>query len=96
MFPWVQWYCAISHLRPAFSHHATFVWLIVCVAGLSVRSDNLGVSSIVRALSLDGDRTYASLLRNSHSKVIVLRVLRTTWVRVVLGIFSERIERVNG
>lgn len=96
MFLWTQWYSAISLLRPAFSHNATFVWFIVCVAGLSVRSDNLGVSSIVRALSLDGNRDYFSLLRNIHSDAIDLTLLRTTWTWVVLKIFGDRIERVNG
>jgi hypothetical protein len=96
MFLWTQWYSAISLLRPAFSHNATFVWFIVCVAGLSVRSDNLGVSSIVRALSLDGDRDYFSLLRNIHSDAIDLTKLRSAWTQVVLKIFGDRIERVNG
>ncbi|ASJ73892.1 hypothetical protein [Granulosicoccus antarcticus] len=96
MFLWTQWYSAIGQLRPAFSHHAAFVWFVVCVAGLSIRSDNLGVSSIVRALSLDGDRAYASLLRNIHSKAIDLSVLRSTWMKVVLRVFGDRIERVNG
>ena len=95
MFLWTQWYSAISLLRPAFSHNATFVWFVVCAAGLSVRSDNLGVSSIVRALSLDGKRDYYSLLRNIHSEAINLDLLRSTWTRVVLKIFGDRIERVN-
>ena len=96
MFLWTQWYLAISQLRPAFSHQATFLWFIVCVVGLSVRSDNLGGSSIVRALSLDGDRAYAALLRNIHSKAIDLPVLRKTWMKLVLGIFGDRIEPING
>ena len=95
MFLWTQWYSAISLLRPAFSHNTTFVWFVVCAAGLSVRSDNLGVSSIVRALSLDGKRDYYSLLRNIHSEAIDLDLLRSTCTRVVLKIFGDRIERIN-
>jgi len=95
MFLWTQWYSAISLLRPAFSHNATFVWFVVCIAGLSIRSENLDVISIVRALSLDGKRDYYSLLRNIHSQAIDLSLLRATWTRVVLKIFGDRIERVN-
>ena len=50
---WMHWYQAIAALRPAFSRQQTFLWFVVCVAGMSVRSDNLGVSSIVRALALN-------------------------------------------
>lgn len=96
MYLWTQWYSAITLLRPAFSRQATFLWFIVCVAGMSVRSDNLGVSSIVRALSLDPDRCYFSLLRNCHSAGIDLPALSATWTRVVLTLFGRRIERVNG
>lgn len=52
---WRHWYQAIAALRPAFSRQQTFMWFAVCVAGMSVRTDNLGVSSIVRALALKDD-----------------------------------------
>jgi hypothetical protein len=51
---WLYWWDVISLLQPAFSRWRTFVWFTVCVAGLSVRTDKLGVTSIVRALGLDG------------------------------------------
>lgn len=35
-------------------------------------------------------------LRNIHSKAIYLSVLRSTWMKVVLRVFGDRIERVNG
>ena len=37
-------------LRPAFSRQRTFLWFATAVAGLTVRTDLLGVTSIVRAL----------------------------------------------
>ena len=49
---WIYWFTAISNLRPAFSRTRTFLWFIVAVAGLAVRTDLLGVTSIVRALKL--------------------------------------------
>jgi len=77
-----------------FPRRRTFIWFAVCVAGLSVRADNLGVTSIVRALGLDG-KYYDNLLDNFHSKGIRLNDLSTTWAKVVLGLFPGLI-RVNG
>ena len=68
---WRHWYKAIIALRPAFSRQRTFLWFIVCVAGMSVRSDNLGVSSLVRALALN-ERCYDNLLGCYHSTAIKL------------------------
>jgi len=96
MLLWTHWYSAIALLRPAFSRTSTFLWFAVCVTGLSVRSDNLGMTSIVRALGLDAERGYASLLRNIHSSGIDLSALGTTWTRVVWHLFGARIERVGG
>ena len=91
----MHWYQAITALRPAFSRQQTFLWFIVCVAGMSVRSDNLGVSSIVRALALN-ERCYDNLLGCYHSTAIKLSRLSALWTRTVLSLFGEKIERVNG
>jgi hypothetical protein len=48
-------------LRPAFSRLRTFMWFVTAVAGLTVRVDVLGVTSIVRALNLR-PRLYTKLL----------------------------------
>jgi DDE superfamily endonuclease len=91
----MHWYQAIAALRPAFSRRQTFLWFIVCVAGMSVRSDNLGVSSIVRALALNA-QCYNGLRRCYHSAGIQLTRLSALWTRTVLRLFAEKIERVNG
>jgi len=91
---WMHWYKAIVALRPAFSRQQTFLWFVVCVAGMSVRSDNLGVSSIVRALALN-QRCYGYLLGCYHSTAIKLSRLSALWTRTVLSLFGEKIERVN-
>jgi hypothetical protein len=49
---WLPWWRAMCLLRPAFSRMSTFLWFTVVVAGLSIRDDLHGVSSIVRALKL--------------------------------------------
>jgi len=92
---WLHWYQAITPLRPAFSRHSTFLWFVVGVAGMSVRQDNLGVTSLARALGL-GASGYESLLGNMHSSGICLLTLTQCWVRCVFSLFGSRIERVNG
>ncbi len=66
MLLWLYWWDVISLLQPAFSRWRTFVWFTVCVAGLSVRTDKLGVTSIVRALGADG-KDADSLRHNRYS-----------------------------
>jgi hypothetical protein len=70
------------------------VWFTVCVAGFSVRADKLGVTSIVRALGLDG-KYYDNLLDNLHSTGVKLDALSATWAKVVLCVFPGLV-RVNG
>ena len=48
---WGCWWNAIQLLRPAFSRLSTFMWFATVVAGMTVRVDTLGVTSIVRALN---------------------------------------------
>jgi len=92
---WLPWCTALSALRPAFSRQRTFLWFLLCIAGLSVRGDNLGVTSVIRALSLDG-RHYHALLRCCHSRAIKLPVLARLWTRTVIALFGDRLERVEG
>jgi hypothetical protein len=70
------------------------LWFTVGVVGLSVRTDNLGVTSIVRALGLDG-KYYDNLLDSFHSAAVKLDALSATWAKVVLGVFPGLV-RVNG
>src|SRR6476469_3488439 len=50
---WMPWWNAIWRLRPAFSRLRTFLWFVTAVAGFTVRTELLGVTSLVRALKLD-------------------------------------------
>jgi hypothetical protein len=51
---------------PAFSQLSTFMWLATIVAGITVRVDTLGVTSIVRALNLR-PKLYRRLLAHFRS-----------------------------
>src|ERR1700756_2368713 len=66
---WMAWWAAINLLRPAFSRLRSFMWFVTVVAGLSVRTEHLGVTSIVRAMKLR-PALYNRLLKSFHSKAI--------------------------
>ena len=91
---WLYWWEAILLLRPAFSRFRTFMWFAVCVAGITVRTDKLGVTSIVRSLGLRG-KLYDNLLDNFHSSGIHLDKMSALWAQVVLRLFPNLL-RVNG
>ena len=42
---WMPWWNAIWRLRPAFSRLRTFLWFATAVAGFTVRTELLGVTS---------------------------------------------------
>lgn len=63
---WSCWWDAILLLRPAFSRVRSFLWFATIVAGLTVRTELAGVTSIIRALNLQ-PRLYNKLLDSFHS-----------------------------
>ena len=91
---WIYWCNAIWLLRPACSRTRTFMWFTTAVAGLTVRTEMLGVTSIVRALKLHA-RFYDRLLDQFHSSAIEPDTLAALWARVVLRLFPYPL-RVNG
>jgi hypothetical protein len=48
MLLWTQWYRAVCALRPACARPRTFLWLILVLAAISLRTDLAGVISLVR------------------------------------------------
>ncbi len=85
---WTHWWNALSRLRPAFSYKATFLWFALIVAGLCVRRDLLGVTSIVRALGLR-PALYSNLLHNIHSTAIDLDKLSSLWTQTAIELFPD-------
>lgn len=90
---WIHWCKAIWLLRPACSRLRTFVWFATCVAGLTVRTDLLGVTRIVRALGLHA-RFYDKLLGHFHTPGMHLDAMSALWAQVVLRLFPDPL-RVN-
>ena len=91
---WIEWWKVVACLRPACSRARSFMWLVVALAGFSVRSDLLGVTSIVRGLGLKG-HYYDSLIRFFHSTAIDPYRLAQLWVKIALRVFPS-VFRFNG
>jgi hypothetical protein len=69
------------------------MWFVVCVAGLTVRTELMGVTSVIRALGLH-QRFYDNLLDCFHSPGIKLDGMSVLWVKIVLTLFPG-ILRIN-
>jgi hypothetical protein len=84
MMLWRQWWRWTSALRPACSRKRTFMWMLVVLAGFSVRKDLLGVTSFVRALGLQAT-CYDRILDFFHSAALNLRMLTRVWATLVVN-----------
>lgn len=91
---WMYWWDAAWQLRPAFSRLRTFLWFVTSMAGMTVRTDLFGVTSIIRALGLK-EFCYDRILDFFHSTALKRDVMTQLWVKIVLKIFPK-ILRVNG
>jgi hypothetical protein len=67
--------------------------MTLLLAGLSIRTDRAGVSSVVRALGLKA-ACYRRLRHRCHSRALVVATLTSGWVRLVLRLFNPL--RLNG
>jgi hypothetical protein len=91
---WRAWWGAMRLLRGAFSRRRTFLWFATVVAGMTVRTESLGVTSIVRALHLKPS-VYGALVDSFHSSAVQLERLTSLWTRAVLWLHPAPL-RVNG
>lgn len=92
---WLQWWNMLRQLRPAFSRTRTFLWFALCVTGITVRKDLLGVTSIVRALGLQ-EKYYDRLLDFFHSSAVKLDRLGVLWTRIITEYCGPLLLRFNG
>lgn len=92
---WILWWKNVRQIRPAFSRTRTFLWFTLCIAGITVRKDLAGVSSIVRALGLK-DLFYDRLLDCFHSSAINVDLLTVLWTRLVRRCCASFLLMVNG
>jgi hypothetical protein len=71
---WMQWIAVVRLLRPACARTRTFLWLTLCLAGMCIRPDTLGVYSIVRTFGLKKS-SYYRLLDFFHSPALNIAIL---------------------
>ena len=92
---WRAFWRALQPLRPACSRSATFLWLVVVLAGLCLRPDLAGVTSLVRGLGLS-DASYYCLLHFFHSPALDVAALTQLWQKTLQRLLRRRWVRVNG
>jgi len=91
---WNHWWTLVCKLRCACGRPRTFLWMALCLAGMTTRRDLAGVSSIVRALGLR-EACYNRLLDLFHSPALDLNKLTRAWCALVFRLHPS-ILRVNG
>ena len=83
----------LLEFRSCFSRTATFHWFLITVTSMMIRTDALGVTSFIRALSLR-PHFYESLLHFFRSSAYHTQSLKTTWQKIVFR--SAPFIRLNG
>ena len=91
---WKPWWNLVCQLRPACSRMRTFLWMVTVLAGMTIRTDLLGVTSIVRALGLR-PMYYDRLLDFFHSGALDLDTLTRLWRHLVFTLHPG-ILRIEG
>lgn len=94
MVLWWEWWKAVQGLRGACSCARTFLWMAVTLAGLCVREDLLGVTSLVRVFGLKL-ACYDRLLDFFHSNALDPERLARQWTPLVLRLFPTLL-RIGG
>jgi hypothetical protein len=96
MHLWLRWWEVVSQLRPAFTRTRTFLWFVLCLAGISIRTDLRGVTSILRALGLQ-ERFYDRLLDFFHSDAVIPETLAARWRRLIMSSLpAALLPRIDG
>ena len=84
---WKPWMVIVAQLRPACKRTRTFFWMILVLAGISIRQEKAGITSVVRVLGIN-PKAYKSLLHVFHSEAMNLDLLTNLWTKIVLKIFN--------
>jgi len=72
----------LAQFRPCFSRKAAFGWFVTVIAGFMLRGDQLGVTSVIRDLSLSPG-CYELLIHFFHSDAWDPDVIRKTWWKLL-------------
>ena len=91
MFKWLEH--TLESFRDCFSREAAYKWFVVIVIGFLLRTDHLGLTSVIRDLALDGS-SYENLRHFFYSSAWSLEKLRERWYSIVRD--SGMVDTVNG
>ena len=72
----------LKEFRSCFSRRATFGWFVIVIVGFMLRSDKLGVTSIIRDLSL-APECYEPLIHFFRSAAWETDTIRQTWWKLL-------------
>jgi hypothetical protein len=72
----------LLEFRPCFSRKASFSWFVTLIIGLMVRTDTLGLTSVIRDLNIDPS-SYETMIHFFYSKAWGLESVRTKWIHLV-------------
>ena len=72
----------LNNFRNCFSRQASFNWFVIVIVGLMLRSDTLGLTSIIRDLGLSS-KHYESMLHFFHTSSWNLESISTKWFKLV-------------
>lgn len=103
MSPWDFIQSCLKPFRRIYTDNRTFFWFVIAVMGLLLRTDTLGVTSIVRAFMLPactynclcnffhacGDATQTDRLRRISEP-------QRTWAEVIASKMADHLTRING
>ena len=96
MLLWIHWFTAVAALRPACARQRTYLWLLVVLVAMSVRSDSAGVTSFVRAHWLTAP-CYHRLLAFFHSPSLDVAKLIRLWTHwAITRLFARHLIRCRG
>ncbi len=77
----------LNDFRICFERKNTFIWFVIIVFGIIVRSDFRGVTSILGALHI-GEESYYTALHFFRSAAYDLEFLKTQWANIVIERFA--------
>ena len=76
----------LTAFRKCFNREATFNWFVVLIVGLMIRTDTLGVTSVIRDLTINPD-SYTTMMHFFRSKAWGLEDILNQWMNSVRDIF---------
>lgn len=90
---WINWFQCVLSLSSACARKRTFVWMVLALVGLSIRTERLGVTSFIRAGFVKHTK-YRRLLHFFHSPSLNISKLTRQWIQLVWRLFNPVL--VNG